>query len=315
MENHFEFDKNRKRVKFCPCGKSNADVKFAPYIGYDEKGYCHSCDKTFLPEFQQEEHWNKPIKWDNASKQKVPKKIDFIPPERFEAFCERGQNHFLQWLSDSRRGKYAFDTPTIQKIVNSYRISNSDKYKGWTLFPYIDIDFRIRDVKAMDYNPNTGKRISVKNGDAKDKCYFIGKIILNNINANTERCFYGEHLLKDNNKLVRIFESEATATYAAPFFPESVCIATGGKNGCKWTENIRTLIGRDILLYPDIDAHYEWLEKAEILRLNKISVKVSDLIKTAALTYAKLKGKEYNDLVKQKFDLRDLLQYTVLNEA
>jgi len=42
-----EFDKNRKRVKQCPCGKSNKDGKFSPFVGYIDKGYCHGCSKFF----------------------------------------------------------------------------------------------------------------------------------------------------------------------------------------------------------------------------------------------------------------------------
>ncbi len=129
--------------------------------------------------------------------------------------------------------------------------SGKDKYNGWVLFPYIDSDGRLRDIKAMDYNPDTGKRIK----EPEVRCKFIGKEILNNWEANTVRCFYGEVLLQGNNKPVKIFESEATATYAAPFYPESVCIATGGSNGCKWTEKEKcnVLLGRQINLYPDID--------------------------------------------------------------
>jgi hypothetical protein len=45
-----KFDKKRKRVKLCPCGKENKDGKFVPYVGFENKGYCHSCGETFLPE-------------------------------------------------------------------------------------------------------------------------------------------------------------------------------------------------------------------------------------------------------------------------
>ena len=45
-----DFDsKKRFRVKICPCGKSNKDGKFVPYVGYENKGFCHSCGKTFIP--------------------------------------------------------------------------------------------------------------------------------------------------------------------------------------------------------------------------------------------------------------------------
>ena len=44
-----KLDTNRKRVKVCPCGEANR-THFVPYVGFDDKGYCHKCEMTFLPE-------------------------------------------------------------------------------------------------------------------------------------------------------------------------------------------------------------------------------------------------------------------------
>lgn len=317
-----DLDKKRFRVKHCPCGKSNKDGKFVPYVGYENKGYCHSCGETFLPELPKVEQWHTPQPTRYAKPKVQPQKqIDFIPDTLFVKQLNSGkhlynENHFTQWLGNKQRGEFAFDSKTITHLIERYFIANSSKYKGWVLFPYIDINGRIRDIKAMDYNPTTGKRIAAKNGDNQSRCHFIGKEILDNPEANTERCFYGEHLLSGNNKLVRIFESEATATYAAPFYPESVCIATGGNNGCKWTEKGKcsVLQGRTVILYPDIDAHESWKQKAEILRGYDISVQVSTLIKNNALKYAEQNGTDYSELVRLKYDLRDILQHKKLSE-
>jgi hypothetical protein len=317
-----KFDKKRNRVKVCPCGKDNKDGKFAPYLGFENRGYCHSCDKTFLPELPKIEQGNtyQTIQYVKPKVQ-PQKKIDFIPYTLFIKQlndCKHlySENHFIQWLGNSQRGEFAFDNKTINHLIESYFIANSNKYKGWVLFPYIDINGKIRDIKAMDYNPNTGKRVSTKNGDIQNRCHFIGKEILNNPEANTERCFYGEQLLKGNNKLVRIFESEATATQTAPYFPDSICIATGGNNGCKWTEKGKcdVLQGRKVVLYPDIDAHDNWEQKAEILRGYGITVNVSTLIKDSALRFAESSGIDYSELVRLKYDLRDILQYKKLSD-
>ena len=48
-EQSYILDKKRFRVKHCPCGKDNKDGKFVPYVGYENKGYCHSCGEIFLP--------------------------------------------------------------------------------------------------------------------------------------------------------------------------------------------------------------------------------------------------------------------------
>jgi hypothetical protein len=308
------FDKNRLRIKQCPCGKNNGDGKFAPYLGHDIYGYCHTCGTSFLPELPIMEEWQKVT----VPKLIPPPKIDFIPYEVYEKQFKNGahlnaQNNFLRWLGNDQRGQFAFDVEVIKKLLETYFIGNSGKkkYAGWTLFPYIDINGRVRDIKAMAYNPDTGKRIK-----EPYKVLFIGKEVLKNPNANTDRCFYGEHLLAGNKKPIKIFESEATATYAAPFFPDSICLATGGSNGCKWTERSKcqVLKGRLITLYPDIDAHDVWEQKAEILRGYGINVKVSKLIKSNALKFSELNNIPYSELVKQKFDLRDILKYKNLKE-
>ncbi len=305
-----KLDKNRKRVKLCPCGKDNTDGKFVPFIGYNDKGYCHSCGNTFLPELIKNEQWDTPF----PKPQPKPQiKIDFIPFEMYQIQLKNGinlygQNHFIQWLGNNKRGEFAFDAKTIQSLIESYFLGNSgkEKYKGWVLFPYIDIHGRIRDIKAIDYNPLTGKRIR----EPFNKCHYVGKEILNNQSANTVRCFYGEHLLKGNNNPVKIFESEATATYAAAFYPKSVCLATGGKNGCKWNnkEVFKVLDGHQIILYPDIDAHEEWEKQAEILSEKGLNITVSKLIKESAIKYAEQSGVDYSELVKAKYDLRDILK-------
>lgn len=45
-----KLDKKRFRVKHCPYHKDNKDGKFVPYVGFENKGYCHSCGETFSPE-------------------------------------------------------------------------------------------------------------------------------------------------------------------------------------------------------------------------------------------------------------------------
>lgn len=317
-----KFDKKRNRVKLCPCGKDNKDGKFVPYVGFENKGYCHSCGNTFLPELPKAVHGDsQQLRGYAKPKVQPQKQIDFIPYTLFAKQLNYGKhlynsNHFIQWLGNPQRGEFAFDDITIKHLIESYFIANSRKYKGWVFFPYIDINGKIRDIKAMDYNPATGKRIAMKNGDSQNRCHFIGKEILNNPDAITVRSFYGEHLLRGNNKLVRIFESEATATHAAAYFPESVCIATGGKNGCKWTEQDKcsVLIERNVILYPDIDAHDSWEQKAEILRGYGIKVQVSDLIKNNALKFAEENAIDFNELVKLKYDLRDILQHKKLSD-
>ena len=278
------FDKNRRRVKLCPCGEDNKNGKFAPYVGYDDKGYCHGCNKTFLPELTNVDR-PQPQQFQKALGLKsIKKQTQYIPISLYNKILRDGiglysENNFIKWMINPDRGVYAFDKSIVKSIIKNYSLGNWNKtwYQGWILFPYIDIIGRLTDVKAIDYNPTTGKRIK----EPTPKCYFIGKKILENREANLTRCFFGEHLLNGNSKPVMLFESEATAVYASAFFPDFICLATGGKNGCKWTEEEKcsVLKGRLITLYPDIDAHEEWEAKADILRSYGLDVNVSQLIK------------------------------------
>lgn len=314
-----EFETNRFRVKFCPCNKDNRDGKFVPFKGYDDKGYCHSCGITYRPEILENPKENiYPGPWQN-SKTKLQTSIDYIPYDVFKRLLNEGihlynKNHFVQWLGDKSRGKSVFDSGTILTLIENYFLANSNlyKYKGWILFPYIDINGNVRDIKAMGYNAQTGKRVK----EPYSQVVFIGKTYISHSSANTVRCFFGEHLLRGNNKPVKIFESEATAVYASAFFPDCVCIATGGNNGCRWTErdNCIVLKGRDITLYPDIDAHESWEIKAEILRGYGLNVQVSQLIKQNAIKLAVQHGIDYTELVKQKYDLRDILKLKELSD-
>jgi len=308
------FDKNRLKIKHCPCGKDNKDGKFAPYLGFDDKGYCHSCDKNFLPELTNGNQ--QPLQQFRQASKPLPiiKPIDYIPVGLYQKIINDGidlydHNNFIQWLINPNRGEYAFDILMVNSIIETYFLGNwnNEWYTGWIIFPYINIAGILTDVKAIDYNPETGKRIK----EPYPKCHFIGKKILNNNEANTTRCFFGEHLLKDNRKPVMLFESEATAIYASVFYPDFICLATGGKNGCKWTapDKCKVLHGRHITLYPDIDAHNEWEDKADILRYYGIRVNVSQLIKNCALQYASEHEISYTELARGKFDLRDILMF------
>jgi len=51
----YKLEKDRTKAKNCPCGKSNTDKKFVPFKGYENKGYCHACGETFLPEMKSPE--------------------------------------------------------------------------------------------------------------------------------------------------------------------------------------------------------------------------------------------------------------------
>ena len=57
--------------------------------------------------------------------------------------------------------------------------------------------------------------------------------------------------------------------------PDYVWLATGGSSGIKWTDKNAWayLQGRRVVLFPDVDAHQKWVEKAAIF--SKFGIQVS----------------------------------------
>jgi hypothetical protein len=215
-------------------------------------------------------------------------------------------NHFVQWLTDQSRGACAFTDEIACELIERYYLGNAGKYPGWVLFPYIDHKWRLRQLKLMDYDPTTGGRIK----EPQSRVLAIGKKVLKNEQANLQYCLFGEHLLSGNDKPVKIFESEATAIYCSVFYPGAVCLATGGKNGFKFTaENLHPLRGRTVTLYPDLDAYTEWEQKAADLRAMGLCATVSTLLMEQATEYARKYSISVEVMAKGKFDLRDVLKF------
>jgi len=62
-------------------------------------------------------------------------------------------NHFVTWLSTF------FPKEIVTKQIEQYKIGTSKRWNGTNAFFQIDIENNIRQVKAMLYNPGTGRRI------------------------------------------------------------------------------------------------------------------------------------------------------------
>lgn len=240
----YTFDKNRKRVKSCPCGRSNSDGKFTPYIGFDTKGYCHSCLKTFLPD--------KPYNFSYVPRKIKPKKIDFIPNEITQNISNNFNDNFSLFL----RG--IFGENITKKLIKKYNIGYTDKFRDATVFWQNDINNRLRSGKIIFYNQLTGKRDKSKNINWIHSIYKLSDYALN-------QSLFGEHLLNlEPNKKVALVESEKTAIICSVVFPEFLWLATGGSAGLK-LEKLKVLNGKDIILFPDLGFHSKWMAELTLL--------------------------------------------------
>lgn len=72
-----------------------------------------------------------------------------------------------------------------------------------------------------------------------------------------QQCFFGEHLLADNDATVMLVESEKTALVGDLFYPQYVWLATGGC-GQLSAEKLQVLIGRRLVVLPDSGCLSKW---------------------------------------------------------
>jgi len=312
----------------CPnCGHKN---KFKRYINIetgeqlpDHVGRCdredncryHYTPKQYFEETKLDRKHPHQFKRQLTPIKKIePKKpIDYLPEDILERSTENWeQNNFASFLIQIFGYEVAKDRSDL------YLIGNSKHWKGATAFWYVDEDLKIRQTKVMHYTIGTGTinrtkshQLAYKWSDKTnkyfedinkfDKIFKAGKKILNNLEANLLDCFFGEHILKIYpNKQIAIVESEKTAIICSVYYPQYIWIATGGKNGCKWTEKdvCKVLEGREVVLFPDLNCFEEWSEKAKIIQsIVSCTIRVSSILEKNATEEQRSKGYDLADFL------------------
>jgi len=289
MIEKLEFNKKRNTAELCPCGKSNKDGKFAPYIGFENCGYCHSCGETFLPTIEKEQT--------NTRKPPPPKidnPISFVSLESLKASLNNyEQNNFVQFL------KSKFGNEITQGLISRYFLGTSKHWSGANVFWQIDQSNKIRTGKIMQYNATDGKRIKEPN----NLIHWVHKAI-EQPNFNLNQCFFGEHLLKDKTKTVAIVESEKTAIISSVYFPKFIWLAVGSKTNLS-LNRMKILQGRKIVLFPDLNCFELWQTKAnEFKSIGQINV--SDLLERMATSNEKEQGLDLADYLLKFEDARTI---------
>lgn len=275
------FDKNRKRVKHCPCGKSNKDGKFIPWEGHDRFGFCHGCCKSFFPEQGTISEPVIPTKTNHSSP------TSFVENEIFEkSLNNRKRNKFYQFLVN----RYGIEQ--TDKVFDFYKIGTSKRWPGATIFWQIDRHNKIRTGKVMLYNPLNGKRKKGHN----DWVHTIlqRRKIIKEFHLN--QCLFGLHLLSNkkmqqndccNNKFVAIVESEKTACIMSILCPNITWMACGGLSLLNYNK-IKPLSHNKIILFPDlaedsINSPFRiWSKKAKDFSKKGIDISVSDILEKKA---------------------------------
>jgi Domain of unknown function (DUF6371) len=200
-------------------------------------------------------------------------------------------NNFVKFLINR------FGNESTKKLIDRYFIGTSKHWNGATTFWQVDIEGKVRTGKIMLYNHETGKRVK----EPFNHIHWVHSLLkLENFNLN--QCLFGEHLLsKEPTKTVAIVESEKTAIIASLYLPQFIWLATGGKENMK-AEKLAILKGRNVVLYPDLNAFDKWSMKAkDFSSIAKFTV--SDLLERHASETEKQSGLDIADYL-LRFDVK-----------
>ncbi len=197
------------------------------------------------------------------------------------------QNKLFQYLATQ------FGEEDSLALMTKYRVGSAKHWEGATVFWQTDINGKVRTGKVMLYNPETGKRI-------KHPYSHItwAHSLLKQEKYNLKQCFFGEHLLHNQeNQPVAIVESEKTALIAAFYMSQFQWIATGGKHGCFSDENLQVLKNRKVILFPDLGAWDDWKYKSEKIKSLNIEVEIFDFLEKKATPEQQREGYDIADFL------------------
>lgn len=204
----------------------------------------------------------------------------YIDPGIFKkSLSAYGANNLVKFLLT------IFDHNTVNKLISKYSIGTSSHWPGATVFWQIDEMGRIRTGKVMLYNPSTGKRVK----EPFTHFNWTHKV-LKLADFNLKLCLFGEHLIKVNpGKPVAIVESEKTAIIASVYLPEFIWLAVGGLSQLT-AERCKSLKGRTVVLYPDLNAYDKWKIKGD-----EFGYKTSNVLENKATEEEKRQGLDIAD--------------------
>lgn len=298
----FNVNSKRGKWKCFGCGKGGDVVDFIQL--HDNKSFSEALEVINLKGLPMSSKMDfKPLP--------PPKKLSVLPPELVNASMQfYTQNNFIIGLYKM------FEKSIVDKVIKTFCVGTSKLWEGATAFWYIDQRTQVRQVKLMLYNSETLKRIKKEQAPniGKPKALFFGSTLLKKRGVkepHLSACWFGENQLSENSsKTVAIVESEKTAIIMTifgwmnyPLASNYIWVATGGASAGQWNnlETLKALEGRDVVLFPDLDAHDRWVELSWNL-IDCNSVKVSPLL---------LKHKKPNE--KDKRDIADFFLSTYKN--
>lgn len=298
----FSLQKYKRGSKLsCPkCGKKQCFVKYIDSQGEitfpDYVGRCdheQSCQYHYTPlDYFHDNPMVLDYNKDNFVEADRPKSY-LLPPSFVDSeLMERTlTNYDMNPLYIYLSGVLSKDETS--RIFQLYHVGTSKKWGGSTVYWQIDWKGNVRTGKIMLYDSTTGHRV-------KEPRSYVSWVHteLKLQDYNLKQCLFGEHLLSEKpTKPVAIVESEKSALIATHYMPEFIWLATGGMHGCFKSDVVNVLIGRSVMLCPDLGAKEVWQAKMPLLTSVCSKVVLSDSLEQCATDEQRKYGLDIADFL------------------
>lgn len=166
----------------------------------------------------------------------------------------------------------------LRNMLELYFVGTSlrEPTKGWTVFPQIDEEMRVRDIKLMAYKADGHRNKDLRYSFNWMHSMLAKRGTFNEEQYHVEHCLFGLHLAKLFPEAeVCLVESEKSAMLCSAFSDphKRIWLATGGKSGLNPAQ-LAPLIStkRYIVLYPDLDGYADWEKRAEAIDYPRLSI-------------------------------------------
>ena len=190
-----------------------------------------------------------------------------------------------------------FDRAKVTETLLKYKLGESDRWKGSTIFWQIDQNLDVRTGKIILYDVETGKR--VKKPRPHISWYHVPEKFLMDDSYpdfSLKQCIFGEHLVNNETTEVHVVESEKTALLCN-IIDGKVWLAVGGLEMIN-EERLLPFKHCKITFYPDKGAKAvdKWKKKLAPIG-ETFDIKINTFLEKTTLE----DGSDIGDLIIEKY--------------
>ena len=236
-----KFEQNRYLAnKYCPCGKSNNDGKFATEKGFKNQfiGHCHGCLKDF---------WKDSETLVPLESYAPVKKVNYCNPKTShieETFDYNLNSGFAKFLVEV----FGFDKAT--KAVEKYYLG---VWESKTVFWQIDQTGDPRAAKIINYK---------RDGHREGYPNWHHTLVLET-ECQLKQTFFGAHLIPNYDLPIAVAEGAKAAVIMSLIRPEYIWISAESKGGLN-KKKCDSIAEYDVTLFPDAGCYELWKSKGDL---------------------------------------------------